>query len=61
MSFLLFTFIGYTQDAKDLYIKGVDLFEQKRYQDAIKVFTKAIEKNPKFKEAYFKRGVSYTF
>lgn len=43
----------------DLYKRGCDYFEQKRWANAIRFFTRAIKKDPVFTEAYIKRGRAY--
>jgi tetratricopeptide (TPR) repeat protein len=50
---------SYSQDARDFYINGINNIDQKKYNDAIADFTRAIEQVPKFEEAYLKRGACY--
>ena len=41
------------------YNRGVDHFEKGEYDRAIEDFTKALELNPEYVDAYRKRGVAY--
>ena len=45
--------------AADLYNKGRDFFEEKRWKNAIQYFSRAIKLDPVFSDAYFKRGKAY--
>jgi tetratricopeptide (TPR) repeat protein len=58
---VLFYFLGHSQNANEHYIKGMDLFDHKKYNDAIAEFSSAIKANSNFKEALFKRGVCFEF
>ena len=42
--------------AKEHFKQGVTLLEEKRYDEAIAEFTKAIELNPQDAEAYYNRA-----
>ena len=48
---------------KDSYVamdlKGMIMFQQKRYDESIEFFTKAIKLNPDFAIAYFNRSLAY--
>jgi tetratricopeptide (TPR) repeat protein len=59
---LLISFAGYGQtfnrNAKDFFFRGNDKFSGKDYQGAIEDFTRAIEIDPGFKQAYENRGVA---
>ena len=44
------------QSAISFYNQGIDKLRSRNYQGAIVDFSKAIELNPKFNEAYFNRG-----
>ena len=39
--------------------KGTELYDAKKYDEAIKYFDKAIKVNPKYANAYYNRGNSY--
>ena len=45
--------------AADLYNKGRDFLEEKRWKNAIQYFSRAIKLDPVFSDAYFKRGKAY--
>ena len=47
------------QDAAGLLKKGNALCEAGKCEEALAVYTKAITFDPKFAEAYFKRGMAY--
>ena len=47
-------------NAQEWFIKGNDAFGRKDFPDAIKCFKKAIEKNPRFADAYFSLGLAYS-
>lgn len=47
------------QDAAGLLKKGNILCEAGKCEEALSVYTKAIGLDPKFAEAYFKRGMAY--
>ena len=49
------------QSARDFYARGITKLDQYNYQDAAADFTQAIKLDPKYIEAYFKRGYSYTW
>ena len=49
------------QSAKDFYARGITKLDQYNYRDAAEDFTQAIKLDPKYIEAYFKRGYSYTW
>jgi tetratricopeptide (TPR) repeat protein len=42
-----------------LNILGVSLLQQNKYKESIKIYSKAIEINPSYAEAYSNRGVAY--
>ncbi|MCH7552086.1 50S ribosomal protein L10, partial [Patescibacteria group bacterium] len=46
------------QESQESYNEGIQLFEQKKDQDAVSSFDKAIEINPRFYKAYFNRGTA---
>mgnify|MGYP001239927067 FL=1 len=43
-------------DALQLYTNGLEQYNGQNYEDAITLYTKAININPGFAEAYFQRG-----
>lgn len=45
--------------AEDYFLEGQKYHAEKKYPEAIVVYTKAIEMRPKFIEAYYGRGSSY--
>jgi tetratricopeptide (TPR) repeat protein len=47
------------EDIAPLINSGKNLFEQKRYDDAITAFTAALIRDPKSREAYRLRGITY--
>ncbi|MDB9537266.1 tetratricopeptide repeat-containing serine protease family protein [Dolichospermum planctonicum CS-1226] len=49
------------QTAKDFYARGITKLDQYNYREAAEDFTQAIKLDPKYIEAYFKRGYSYTW
>ncbi|MEY3404451.1 MAG: hypothetical protein RLZZ86_4073 [Cyanobacteriota bacterium] len=49
------------QTEKDFYARGITKLDQYNYREAAEDFTQAIKLNPKYIEAYFKRGYSYTW
>lgn len=58
----MISFAGYSQtfnrNAKDLFIRGTEKVSAKNYTGAIEDFTRAIEIDPFFKQAYENRGVA---
>lgn len=46
-------------DSDPLLYQGNALFLDGQYDRAIVFFNKAIEKNPRFAEAYYNRGITY--
>lgn len=50
-----------TKNAEDYYNKGIEKFDRKDYQEAIKDFNRAIKIAPDYGEAYVKRGNSRYF
>jgi tetratricopeptide (TPR) repeat protein len=50
---------GDIDHAKVFYEQGLINYQQTKYQDAIKKFTKAIQANPNFSQAYNQRGNAY--
>jgi tetratricopeptide (TPR) repeat protein len=49
------------QSARDFYARGITRLDQYNYREAAADFTQAIKLDPKYIEAYFKRGYSYTW
>lgn len=49
--------INYGRKVKSLMAKGLKKYTDKAYQDAVDLFTQAIEENNTIAEAYFDRGV----
>jgi len=49
------------QSARDFYGRGITKLDQYNYREAAEDFTQAIKLDPKYIEAYFKRGYSYTW
>ena len=47
------------KEALEFYSEGSEKFKEQNYKAAIKLFEKAVEKDPKFVEAYDDMGVSY--
>ncbi|MGC8547986.1 MAG: AAA family ATPase [Candidatus Micrarchaeia archaeon] len=45
--------------AKELYTKAGELFEQNRFEEAIDLYTQAIKLDPVYSSAYFNRALSY--
>jgi Tfp pilus assembly protein PilF len=50
---------GNNQDAIGHYNRGIDYIQQEKYDLALAEFTKAININPRYAEAYLNRGVLY--
>ena len=46
-------------NAEDFYKMGLESKENKDWGDAIKHFTKAIELDPEYADAYYHRGAAY--
>ena len=57
--FLIAGFYGTAQDANELYIKGIQSFDNKKYNEALDFFSRSIDKSPDFEEAYLKRGACF--
>ncbi len=45
--------------AKELYAKAGGLFEENKFEEAIDIYTQAINIDPKYSSAYFNRALSY--
>ena len=56
---LLFASVAYSQNPKKIFKTGEDFLESKKYDDAIKQFTKAIELDAEFVDAYVARAKAY--
>lgn len=56
---LLLSFSVSAQSPKKIYKTGMDFYDSKNYNDAIEQFTKAIELETDYVDAYVKRGESY--
>lgn len=56
---VLFTIQVYSQNPKQYYKAGEDFMENKNYADAIDQFTKALEIDPDYADAYVARGYAY--
>jgi SpoVK/Ycf46/Vps4 family AAA+-type ATPase len=48
-----------TPETKELWRKGNALFEESKYEDALKAFTDAIAMDAKYADAYFNRALTY--
>jgi len=46
--------------AKALYDEAGKLFDQEKFNDAVELYTKAIEIDPEYSSAYFNRALTYT-
>jgi tetratricopeptide (TPR) repeat protein len=57
--FLVFTFMVSGQTAKEWNKRGIDHFKKLEYKQAFECFTKAIDLDPKFGEAYYNRANSW--
>jgi tetratricopeptide (TPR) repeat protein len=55
---LFISFAGFGQTAQEYYHKGIEKYAIKNYQGAIADFDHAIKKDPKFVDAYIKRGLA---
>ena len=51
--------MGYRQNKQDFFQEGETLFEQQEFSKSIEKYTKAINEDNTFMEAYFKRGEAY--
>ncbi len=59
--FLFTAFLGVNgQSAKQSYKAGEEFLEKEKYQDAIDQYTKAIQTDPKYTNAYVQRGMAYS-
>ena len=56
---LIFTTANYAQNPKQYYKAGLEFIETGNNQDAISQFTKAVDLDPKYIEAYVERGKTY--
>ena len=54
--FILFHVLTNAQTAQDHYIKGIQSMDEHKYNTAIANFTKALDADNNFSEAYLKRG-----
>ena len=54
--FFLFCSTGFAETAKELYNSGNEKLDNKKFRDAIKEYTKAIELDKNFVEAYYIRA-----
>jgi len=60
MSILIFaSMLSFGQTAKEWNKQGIDHFKKLEYKQAFECFTKAIELDPKFAEAYYNRANSW--
>ncbi len=64
---LLFFLVAFNSSCKEkqatvqgLVDKGVDLVNQKKFEEGIALYTKAIKKNSKVQLAYYNRGIAYS-
>lgn len=48
------------EKVQDLVNKGVDLVGQKKYEEGIALYSKAIKQNPNVQLAYYNRGIAYS-
>ena len=55
---LLISFSSFGQTAKEYFNSGYDKAEAKDYYGAISDYTKAIELDPNYANAYYNRGLS---
>ena len=51
--------IGCASKGKESYDAGVKLFQEKKYQECVPDFQKAVKENPEFGEAYMYIGRAY--
>jgi tetratricopeptide (TPR) repeat protein len=54
---LLFSFVSFSQTAREHLENGLDKYDLKDYYGAIADYTKAIEINPNSAKAYYRRGL----
>ncbi len=57
--FLAATFSSQAQNPKKFYKVGTEFLENRKYQDAIDQFSKAIEADPDYENAYASRAEVY--
>ena len=50
-----------SQEAEDIYETATREYQNANYVKAIEIFTKVIELEPKYRDAYFFRGKSYIY
>jgi len=55
---LLVPVVSSQQTAEEWYNKGVDLYDQGNYDEAIKCYDEAIKLNPQLAEAWSNKGVA---
>lgn len=51
--------LSYSQSGKDYYRAGAEFFRNKKFSDAIELFSKALNADPEIYEAYALRGQAY--
>ena len=54
--FLFISMASFSQNAKEWNKQGIDHFKKLEYKQAFDCFTKAIEQDPNFGEAYYNRA-----
>ncbi len=57
--FFLFLLVSCSPTTEELYIKAEKFQEQKKYKEAIEVYTKISKRNSKFQDAIFNKGYCY--
>ncbi len=55
---IFITTLAYAQTAEDYFKSGNTKYDLKDYKGAIQDYTKAIELNPKYADAYYNRGIA---
>lgn len=58
--FFLFVFASCRQTNEQLLDEAYRLSQQKKYNEAIKIYTEVIRRNKKLQLAYYNRGFAYT-
>ena len=56
---LLITPTTYAETAEEYFNQGNKMYKEKNFEEAIAVYTKAIELNPNKPSYFYNRGISY--
>lgn len=51
--------ISCSATTEELFDKGSNLLDKKKYADAIEIYSQIINRNPKLQQSYYERGICY--